>query len=601
MKNIKIRSKLLIVFLLIGILSVTPIILISMTTFLESTKDQAYNFGDKSAYYNAQIIQNWLDDKANLLKNIRQQLENNEKLDKSEIEEILYNHSETNNDFISIFLGTEDNLMIDAYGWTPDKNYIIKERPWYQKAMDSNNTVVTSVYKDYNLGTYVTAIALPIKVGQRNGVLAANIQVDYIVNKIDEIYFGSSGFAVLLDENNLLITGPNDINNNKIFSNLYDRFLEEDILFSKDIDKEVEIENDKYFTVYSNIEKYGWNLFLIAPVDDFLKENYRMENLLYTIALLTLFILILLGIMFSRTISKPIEKLIEQVSFIAKGDLDHKVEIVTKDEIGQLSKEIEKMRNNLKKIFDNVKYESKILSLNTKLLSEHLDETYRGTYRFMSMLSHDIKTPITLIKGYVQGLKMGVLDERKEDEYLDKILYRSNQLEMITSDILDCTYEMNNIKLNKKILDLRDYVNMVCFNSENHIVNTNREFKKNIKISDYGCYVEIDIIKTQRVLNNIISNAVKFSEKSSRIELIIEQDKNKIITIIKDEGIGLKNVDKNKTFNMFYKSEGEEKGYGLGLYISKAIIEAHNGEIFLSHNKDKGANCGFVLNCHKKS
>jgi len=111
-----------------------------MTTFLESTKDQAYNFGDKSAYYNAQIIQNWLDDKANLLKNIKQQLENNEKLDKSEIEEILYNHSETNNDFISIFLGTEDNLMIDAYGWIPDKNYIIKERPWYQKAIDNDNT-----------------------------------------------------------------------------------------------------------------------------------------------------------------------------------------------------------------------------------------------------------------------------------------------------------------------------------------------------------------------------------------------------------------------------------------------------------------------------
>lgn len=578
-----------------------PIILISMTTFLESTKDQAYNHGDKSAYYNAQIIKNWLDDKANLLKNIKQQLENNERLDNYEIEEILYNHSETNNDFISIFLGTEENTMIDAYGWKPDENYIVKERPWYKKAIESNNTVVTSVYRDYNIGTYVTAIALPIKIGDRKGVLAANIQVDYIVNKIDEISFGSSGFAVLLDENNLLITGPNDINNNKIFNNLYDRFLEEDILFSKDIDKEIEVDNDKYFTVYSNIEKYGWNLFLIAPVDDFLKEYNQMENLLYIIVFFTLFILILLGTMFSRTISKPIERLIEQVSFIAKGDLDHRVEIQTEDEIGELSKEIEKMRNNLKKIFENIKYESKILSLNTKLLSEHLDETYKGTYRFMSMLSHDIKTPITLIKGYVQGLKMGMLDERKESEYLDKLLYRSEQLEMIASDILDCTYEMNNIELNKKVFSLADYVNMISFNSENHIINTNREFKKNIKIVDNECFIEIDIIKIQRVLNNIISNAVKFSEELSMIELIIEQDGDRVITKIKDEGKGLKNVDKNKTFNMFYKSEGEEKGYGLGLYISKEIIEAHGGEIFLSHNKDRGANCGFILKCHKKS
>jgi K+-sensing histidine kinase KdpD len=201
----------------------------------------------------------------------------------------------------------------------------------------------------------------------------------------------------------------------------------------------------------------------------------------------------------------------------------------------------------------------------------------------------------------VQGLKMGMLDERKESEYLDKLLYRSEQLEMIASDILDCTYEMNNIELSKKVVNLNDYVNMISFNSENHIINTNREFKKNIKIIDNECYVEIDIIKIQRVLNNIISNAVKFSEELSIIELIIEQDGDRIITKIKDEGKGLENVDKNKTFNMFYKSEGQEKGYGLGLYISKAIIEAHGGEIFLSHNKNKGANCGFILKCNKKS
>ena len=259
------------------------------------------------------------------------------------------------------------------------------------------------------------------------------------------------------------------------------------------------------------------------------------------------------------------------------------------------------MRFNLKKIFESVKYESKILAMNSQSLEMHLDETYRGTRNFMLLLSHDIRTPITLIKGYAKALIMGIADQKKSDEYVERITYRVNQIEKIVSDILDDTYSVNNMKVNRKTLRIKDYINMLIYNSENYVRNEKREFFVSFEGDSFSetQRVALDIIKIQRVINNILSNAVKFSSVGTPIRLVVKNCGDSVLTYFTDYGKGISEHDMDKIFNMFYKSDDKTQGYGLGLYINRAIIQAHDGQIYLESEYGVSTSSGYYLDILK--
>ena len=592
---LKIRTKILVMMMVIAVIAALPITFISMTSLIKSSKEQAKDFGEKSAYYNSEIINTWLSEKAKTLMELKTQLKQQQS--EAAVKELLRVYSDINRDFISIFIGTDNNEMVDAYGWIPDESYKVVERPWYKKAINQNAYVTTSVYQDVNKKENVTAIASSIELQGRKGVIAANIYVDYIVEIIDDIKYGENGFAILLDDTYKLITGPKDEEQLALFNHIFEEVSLNDQVFINSEAFEIEINGVEYIAAYSSIEGFDWNLFLVAPLTDFIHSAYAMRSRMIYILLGTLVLIIMIDFYLSRSISRPIETLVNGVSGIAKGNFDIAINIQTQDEIGELSKELDKMRKNLKKIFESLKYESKIISMNSQNLAEHLDETYQGTSRFMSMLSHDIKTPITLIKGYSKALSMEMVDPDKTMEYIERIQYRSEQIENIVTDILDNTYEANNIRVNPKEIKISDYINMVLYNSENYVNNQKHKLIQSIdyKNIDLDGTIAVDITKIHRVINNILSNAVKFSEDDSTIVLVIRKEAGRILTCFKDDGIGIRTEEREKIFNMFYQSNNSKKGYGLGLYINKAIIEAHGGEIYFESEYQRGTTSGYHL------
>lgn len=593
--TIKIRTKLLLIMMIIGIIAAIPVTFLSLDSLIKSSKDSAKDFGRQSAYYNSEIIKTWLSEKSKILVGLKSQLDT--KSNSEDITELLRSYSEINRDFISIFIGLENNEMIDAYGWEPDESYDVTLRPWYQKAMNQENYVTTSVYRDFNKKVNVTAIASSVEISGLQGVIAANIYVDYIVEIIDDIKYGDNGFAVLLDDNFNLITGPKDADRLVLFHSIFDQIQAADSALETSEAYEIELEGVDYVAAYSSIEGYDWKLFLVAPLSDFTQSAYAMRNRMLYIFLITFLMIFMIDFYLSRSLSRPIEKLISSVSRIAKGNLDAEISIRTQDEIGELSIELEKMRINLKSIFESLKYESSIINMNSQNLIKHLDETYQGTSRFLSMLSHDIKTPITLIKGYSKALSMDMVDPEKAKAYVERIQYRSDQIENIVTDILDNTYEANNIHVTLKEIKISDYVNMILYNTENYL--STQKHTLVTRIDPLCCEgegtVAVDLTKIQRVINNILSNAVKFSEEDSEVELIICMSDEKLKTCIRDYGIGIKEDEKEKIFNMFYKSDGSQKGYGLGLYINKAIVEAHDGEILFDSVYGEGTTSGYCL------
>ncbi len=587
----KLRHKLMLSLILISVVSIIPTAYITLNALVENSKSQAEEFGEKSAEYNSEIIRIWLGEKSNALTGLSQKLRLAHSLYTRQ--HLMQLFSDSNPDFISIFYGLDDNTLIDAYGWVPDDSYDVISRPWYEKARYQDKSITTSVYSDANKKTNVTAIATPIRLDDMSGVLAANIDIHYLIELVQEISFGKSGFAALTDDNGEIITISESEQGSDIFNVLSDNrssMLREGVQY-------ITINSAEYIVASSIVEGFDWNLILISPMSDFLDSALVLRHKLiyWTSAILALIILV--DLYLGYNFSKPIEGLMECISRIARGNFDQKIDIRSKDEIGHLVTELEKMRINLKKIFTSMRYQSDMLAMNTQSLSEHIEGMHIGTHRFMSMLSHDIKTPVTLIKGYSKAISLGITDPEKFNMYIDRIHYRSEQIEQIVEDILDHTYEVQDITVRKSSITCSDFAYLILSNAKQYVINQNRTFKMFI---DFGALAELnnleaDLVKIQRIVNNILSNAIKYSSEDSTIELHIYEEDHKLVTVIQDYGSGIDPKELGKIFNMFYKAENSKKGYGLGLYIMKALVTAHDGEVILESEPNHGTRCGFAL------
>jgi len=207
---------------------------------------------------------------------------------------------------------------------------------------------------------------------------------------------------------------------------------------------------------------------------------------------------------------------------------------------------------------------------------------------FLLSVSHELQTPVTSIKLFLQTLQKRDLDESKREEIYAQSLSEIQRLESLVSNLLiSRSIENKNYFLNKTSVQLNLLIDT--------LVNTLKSsFLKNRKINLSLAEVEIkgDKDALTSVLVNLLQNAVKYSSSDSAIEIKLFQTNQTAILEISDQGIGIENKNKNQVFNRFYRVENEmtrkSKGTGLGLFIVKYLVEQHNGKIELKNNSPKG-------------
>lgn len=603
MRFAKIRTKMIATLILMTILTAT---LISFTSYYISLKviyEQAGKLGLESAKYNAEKIEAWAKEKAASLERTAVHLAKIDGVDKQKIQRMLQDAAEADTSFFSTFVGLENGDLIDGKGWVPGEKYDTIQRPWYQAAKKKNQIAFTPVYMDKNKKKQVNAIAIPIHIDGQEGVLAANMHIDKVGDQINAIKFGKTGYGILLDQNGVMITHPDEDYRMKsieeIFQNKSIALL--DTRGEKATGVEIVTFNQiKHLVVHVPIQFCDWELLLLAPLSEFQDPAKKMLLYFVFIAGACLVLMILLGFFIGTSISKPIEKMIQSVSKLAKGDLTENIDIDTKDELGTLSVGLNTMRKNLIHMIQDIENESDLLYKHAQRLTHSIEEISGGMIDFISLLSHDIKTPLTLIKGYVKGIQLGIANEpQKMEQYLNGIYERAEQIENITEDILDSAYEVEkSLILKKEMMDLQEFIFHLYHQAKMQIESSDRIFKGVLNIAKGQCYV--DAVKWNRVWNNLISNAIKYSDKHSTITISVRQKKDFVVFSIKDEGVGMKEEDLEKIFDMFYRAkENRVKGYGIGLYISKKIIEAHGGEIKVASKLGEGSNFMFTIPiCH---
>ncbi|MGE5630880.1 MAG: ATP-binding protein [Caulobacteraceae bacterium] len=598
MKFGKIRTKITIALFLVTILTAVFIGVTSYLIFRSVIYRQAAELGMKSAQYNAEVIQGWAKEKIASLKRTAVHISAQESYDEKLIQSMLHDAAQADPLFYSVFIGFENGKMLDAKGWIPEAAYNAAQRPWYQLAVTANDTVFTPVYMDKNKKSLVTSIALPIRLHGAEGVLAANIPISQITQQVKSISYGETGFGILLDGNGMIIAHPDK---KYILQPLETAFgvspgTLTDIQRPYPTVETITLQNKKYLLVSVPIEACGWKLLLTAPEAEFLTPAHEMIVYLLSILGIILSLMILFGAYWGRKMSRPIEKMILSVQRLSEGDLTEPVEITSGDELGTLSEALNNMKYSLSDMIKNIHKESQSLHNYAKNLTNTIEEISSGVTDFITQLSHDLKTPLTLIKGYTTGIQMGVAkDPDKINEYLCGINTRAEQIEEITEDILDSLYDIKKfLILEPEILDISDFSNLLLDNAKRQIENSDRHFEGSLSIK--GGSLAGDKIKLIRVWNNLITNAIKYSDKGSMVQITITQLPDEIEFSVKDEGIGIRDEDIEKVFEMFYRTKDREvKGYGIGLALARSIIETHGGRIYAISKYTQGSKFIFTL------
>lgn len=368
----------------------------------------------------------------------------------------------------------------------------------------------------------------------------------------------------------------------------------EDIIVIENFDPT--ITNGSYYTIGNFFNSFETDvLTVLAPIT----SNYKVKgyvvihsdmtdimescNSLLNISYITLVILFLLSliilIFFTEIVYIPLRKITYATEQYASGNMHYEFQVDSEDEIGYLAACLNYMASEIARSEDDQK-------------------------KFVANVSHDFRSPLTSIRGYLEAMLDGTIPPELYEKYLNIVLNETERLTKLTNSLLT----LNNLNTRGMLLDRTDFdINQVIRNTAASFEGTCRKKTIAIEMVLTGdvMYVNADMGKIQQVLYNLMDNAIKFSHHDSVIRIETSEKKNKLFISVKDTGIGIPKEDLKLIWDRFYKSDlsrgKDKKGTGLGLSIVKEIINAHNEHINVISTPGVGSEFIFSLSESKEN
>ena len=313
------------------------------------------------------------------------------------------------------------------------------------------------------------------------------------------------------------------------------------------------------------------------------RVHVMAKDLFISAFVILISVALVVGLWVYRSIAVPLVKLKKATQNIKEGNLDFVLDVEGKDEFSELCQDFEEMRRRLK---ESTEEKSLIEKENRELISN---------------ISHDLKTPITAVKGYVEGIMDGVADTpEKMDRYVRTIYNKTNEMDHL----------INELTFYSKIDTNRIPYTFIKLNVEDYFEDCSEEVGLELETRGielvYANYVEKDVMviadgeQIRRVIHNIISNAIKYMDKPKGIIQIRIKDVGDFIQIeIEDNGKGIGPKDLPYIFDRFYRTDvsrnSSKGGSGIGLSIVKKILEDHGGKVWATSRLGIGTIMYFVL------
>ena len=307
------------------------------------------------------------------------------------------------------------------------------------------------------------------------------------------------------------------------------------------------------------------------------------KDIIFVVVTVLVFTSLLVGTWIYRSIASPLVKLKNATKNIKEGNLDFELEVEGDDEFAELCQDFEEMRKRLK-----ANAEEKII----------LDKENK---ELISNISHDLKTPITAVKGYVEGIMDGVADTpEKMDRYIRTIYNKTNEMDHLINELTFYSkIDTNRIPYTFSKIGVTDYFNDCAeeLQLELEVKGVDLVYANYV---DDGVLVIADGEQIRRVIHNIVTNSTKYMNKEHGIIQLRVKDVGDFIQVeIEDNGKGIAAKDLPNIFDRFYRTDfsrnSSKGGSGIGLSIVKKIMEDHGGKVWATSKEGIGTIMYFVL------
>ena len=332
-----------------------------------------------------------------------------------------------------------------------------------------------------------------------------------------------------------------------------------------------------FSTITSNYKVQGYVL-LHKPMTEVLAQSTGIVDIAFLSVTIVLICAAILLVVFNFIVYKPIQKITNVAEGYARGDFSKRIAVDSNDEIGYLAGTLNYMATEL----------------------DTFEEEQR---KFISNVSHDFRSPLTSIKGYIEAMLDGTIPVEMQEKYLNIILFETERLNKLTQNILDLNQFGNRgISLEITEFDINQMIRTTTMTFEG--VCNKKGLSFDLLLTGNELFVKGDMGKIQQVLYNLIDNATKFANNKTAITIETNIRNEKVLISVKDKGIGIPSDSVKKVWERFYKTDQsrgrDKKGSGLGLAIVKEIVQAHNENINVISTEGVGTEFIFTLPLSEK-
>ena len=308
-------------------------------------------------------------------------------------------------------------------------------------------------------------------------------------------------------------------------------------------------------------------------MDNFSGGKNAIMNICYLTLGFILIIFLLLLFLFRNQFYAPLLRVTEAAKEYASGNLNFQLSMDSEDEFAQLASSL-------------------------KFLADELNQSGEYQRKFISNISHDFRSPLTSIKGYVEAILDGTIPYENQERYLNIVLSETERLNKLTSGLLTLTtYDDKGTLLELSDFDINDVIRKIAATFE--VLCDQKNLRLDLFFEEGVLKVSANLGKIQQVLYNLIDNAIKFSRPDSSIRIETTEMYNKVFVSVKDHGEGIARENLPKIWTRFYKNDPsrgkDKKGTGLGLAITKEIIQSHGEHINVVSTPDVGTEFTFSL------
>ena len=337
-----------------------------------------------------------------------------------------------------------------------------------------------------------------------------------------------------------------------------------------------------YFAKKVDQNYYGFKFIRLAQTLKSVKDlagTYR--EFYYLIIAFIVLVIIVAWFLLKNWLTDPIRELTQAADDISKGDLSRRININTGGiEIDELAANMNQMAMKLDEDFRRIKRMEKVRS------------------EFLGNVTHELKTPISSISGYIETLLEGAIkDENVNLGFLERSLENVQRLEELVTDLVEISrIETGELRMNFEYFNIHDLLNDLF--KDAHQRNSNKNLKIQLEVPDKKLFIYGDKSRLDQVIANLLSNAMRYTDQG-QIRIKVMRRDNELIFSIRDTGIGISRKALSRIFERFYRTDKardrRKGGTGLGLAISKHIIEAHGSHIYVDSLEGKGSTFSFGI------